>query len=228
MRASKAVDEIGVVVHGPEVVDLGFAEMAIDRLSDLGTVTAVLGGTMGRAAVIDGSLEDRIEISSRELPSRSVKRLDGACNFVLLLNYAKTRETGLAFGAMVAARARPNKPLLIADYGGGYITHLAGEGAGIAEKVAAVLELELVDPPRPPPRLETSGGGGQEADGGGGPRREDNGQRDRRRHRPPGDGGDIDRGRQDSGYQRGSGKAPRRREITILRPREGYSEDWRD
>ncbi|MDF0590514.1 DUF2117 domain-containing protein [Candidatus Methanocrinis natronophilus] len=158
MRASKAVDEIGVVVHGPEVVDLGFAEMAIDRLSDLGTVTAVLGGTMGRAAVIDGSLEDRIEISSRELPSRSVKRLEGACDFVLLLNYAKTRETGLAFGAMVAARARPNKPLLIADYGGGYITHLAGEGAGIAEKLAAVLELELVDPPRPPSRLDTSGG----------------------------------------------------------------------
>jgi len=67
MRASKVADEIGVVVHGPEVVDLGFAEMAIDRLSDLGTVTAVLGGTMGRVAVIDGSLEDRINISRREL-----------------------------------------------------------------------------------------------------------------------------------------------------------------
>ena len=151
-------DEIGVVVHGPEVVDLGFAEMAIDRLSDLGTVTAVLGGTMGRVAVIDGSLEDRINISRRELPSRSVKRLEGACDFVLLLNYAKTRETGLAFGAMVAARARPDKPLLIADYGGGYISLLAGDGVEIAEKLAGALELELVDPPRPPSRMENSGG----------------------------------------------------------------------
>jgi len=58
----------------------------------------------------------------------------------------------------VAARARPDKPLLIADYGGGYISLLAGDGVEIAEKLAGALELELVDPPRPPSRMENSGG----------------------------------------------------------------------
>lgn len=151
-------DEIGVVIHGPEVVDSGLAERAIELLSDLGVVTAVLGGTMGRVAVIDASLEDLIDISRREMPSRSVKRFQEKTDYLIILNYAKTRETGIAFGQMVAERAEPKKPLILADYGGGFTALLAGEGVEIAEKVAAVLELDLVDLPRSSPRTEVSGG----------------------------------------------------------------------
>jgi len=159
MRASKVADEIGVVVHGPEVVDSGLAERAIELLSSLGVVTAVLGGTMGRVAVIDGSLEDLIDISRREMPSRSVRRLQEKADYLILLNYAKTRETAIAFGLMVAERAGPKKPLILADYGGGFAALLAaGDGVEIAEKVAASLGLELVDLPRPSPRTQVSGG----------------------------------------------------------------------
>lgn len=151
-------DEIGVVVHGPEVVDCGLAQRAIELLSGLGVVTAVLGGTMGRVAVIDGSLEDLIDISRREMPSRSVRRLQEKADYLILLNYAKTRQTAIAFGLMVAERAGPKKPLILADYGGGFAALLAGDGVEIAEKVAASLGLELVDLPRPSSRTEVSGG----------------------------------------------------------------------
>lgn len=157
-------DEIGVVVHGPEVVDCGFAERAIELLSGLGVVTAVLGGTMGRVAVIDGSLEGLIDISRRELPSRSVRRLEQGSDYVILLNCAKTIETAIAFGLMVAERAQPKKPLVLADYGGGFVAPLA-DGGGLSEetkeaagRVGRVLGLEVVDLPRPSSRTEVSGG----------------------------------------------------------------------
>ena len=42
--------EIGVVVHGPGIVDSGWAEKIIDLLSNFGNVHCRLGGTMGRTA----------------------------------------------------------------------------------------------------------------------------------------------------------------------------------
>ena len=55
--------EIGVVVHGPNIIDSNWALKLISLLSEYGDVSARLGGTMGRTAVIDGSLEDIIDIS---------------------------------------------------------------------------------------------------------------------------------------------------------------------
>ena len=48
--------KIGVVVHGPEIVDSGHAQKFLEFLKDYGTVRARLGGTMGRTAVIDAHL----------------------------------------------------------------------------------------------------------------------------------------------------------------------------
>ena len=41
--------KIGVVIHGPEVIDSGQAEKVLNKLSDLGEVKAELGGTMGKS-----------------------------------------------------------------------------------------------------------------------------------------------------------------------------------
>lgn len=157
MRASKVADRIGVVVHGPEVVDSGCAKMALDLLEMVGPVTAVLGGTMGRVAVIDADLEDRIDISRRETPSRSIRRLEPDVEMVILLNLAKTRKTGLVFGAMVAERAEPKKPLLFADFGSGFLSVLAKDPGPLAERIAHLLDLELLAAPEFKPRTETSG-----------------------------------------------------------------------
>lgn len=152
------MDEIGVVVHGPEVVDSGWAERALDILETVGSVIAVLGGTMGRVAVIDAALENRIDISIRERPSRSVRRLEPTVGMVILLNYAKTRETGLVFGAMVAERAKPKKPLLLADYGGRFLSVLTKDPGPLAERIARLLDLELLASPKFQPRTESSEG----------------------------------------------------------------------
>ena len=149
--------KVGVVVHGPEVIDSGWAKKALDLLSGVGQVTAVLGGTMGRVAVIDAALEERIDISRRETPSRSIERLEPFVDVVILLNCAKTAETGLVFGAMVRERAKPKKPLILADYGGEFVSVLAGDEKGIGEKFARILGLELVSIPEFQPRTESSG-----------------------------------------------------------------------
>ena len=94
--------EIGVVVHGPNIIDSNWALKLINLLSGYGDVSARLGGTMGRTAVIDGSLEDIIDISKKLVPSDSLKLFNDAnADVIFLINYGKSRVTGQVFGYKV-------------------------------------------------------------------------------------------------------------------------------
>ncbi|MDR2830472.1 MAG: DUF2117 domain-containing protein [Methanobrevibacter sp.] len=93
---------IGLVVHGPKIIDSNFAMIIIDLLSEFGKVKAILGGTMGRTAVIDASLEDIIDISHKRLPSESIAILKKSdMNLIVLINYGKSETTGHSFGFKV-------------------------------------------------------------------------------------------------------------------------------
>ena len=94
--------EIGVVVHGPGIVDSGWAKRIIDILSNFGNVRCRLGGTMGRTAVIDAGLEEVIDISLKLLPSQSLELFNREhVDVIFLLNYGKSPETGRVFGYKV-------------------------------------------------------------------------------------------------------------------------------
>ena len=54
---------IGIVVHGPNIIDTGYALKLIELIKDYGDVSVRLGGTMGRTAVIDAGLENIIDIT---------------------------------------------------------------------------------------------------------------------------------------------------------------------
>ncbi|HEX7467122.1 MAG TPA: DUF2117 domain-containing protein, partial [Methanobacterium sp.] len=82
--------KIGVVVHGPQIVDTGFAEKILSLLGNYGIVKARLGGTMGRTAVIDAKLEDVIDISLKLLPSQSIDKISKDSDVVFLINYGKS------------------------------------------------------------------------------------------------------------------------------------------
>jgi hypothetical protein len=157
MRASRAVDRIGVVIHGPEIIDSGFALRCLDYLERFGKVTAVLGGTMGRVAVIDAGLEKRIDISRRMAPSSSVLELQAMGDIVVLLNQAKSRETGLAFGNAVASKVEPIKPLIQIDFGGKFVAQLSGPYSKLAGSIAGDLGLELITPVQFPSSIKRNG-----------------------------------------------------------------------
>ena len=152
---------IGVVVHGPEIIDSGGAVQLINHLKQMGRVNAVLGGTMGRVAVIDADLEGIITINTRRRPSISIRDMAEDSDIVIILNQAKCRETGLAFGTMVAKLAGIDKPLIQIDCGGRFVadltlSHFASdsedineEGLAVAARLAADLGLDLL---RPRPR----------------------------------------------------------------------------
>ena len=93
---------IGVVVHGPNIIDSGYALKLIELLSQYGEVSARLGGTMGRTAVIDASLENIIDIKRKLVPSDSLKIFyDDNVDVIFLLNYGKSDVTGQVFGYKV-------------------------------------------------------------------------------------------------------------------------------
>ena len=94
--------KIGIVVHGPNIIDSGYALKLINLIKNYGDVNVRLGGTMGRTAVIDASLENIIDISKKLVPSDSLKIFhDDAVDVIFLLNYGKSDVTGQVFGYKV-------------------------------------------------------------------------------------------------------------------------------
>ena len=108
---NKNTANIGIVVHGPEIIDSGCAKMIFDLLNDFNhnstkiKTMAKLGGTIGRVAVIDNNLETTIDISEKLVPSESLKKLNNCNDILFLINYGKSKETGHTFGKIVVERS---------------------------------------------------------------------------------------------------------------------------
>jgi hypothetical protein len=158
MKALSRADKIGVVVHGPEVIDSGSAQKVLSYLEKFGDITAVLGGTMGRLAIIDADLGDTIKISPRRRPSQSIKELQPNSDIIVILNQAKTRETGLTFGIKVAANAGATRPISISPAADGSSRFLWVQRD---EETALVMakDLGVCGPSLPEERLSTNTAG---------------------------------------------------------------------
>ncbi len=94
------MNPLGLLVHGPEVLDGGEVEEAIETLKAAGfEVEAALGGITGKTAVIDAGMQHVIDISKDMKPSEVMADfLLRGVDFIVLVNHAKTEESGLALG----------------------------------------------------------------------------------------------------------------------------------
>ncbi|MDP3104692.1 MAG: DUF2117 domain-containing protein [Candidatus Methanoperedens sp.] len=103
---------IGIILHGPEIVDEGEAKRIIGILGAEHDIIAKLGGTMGRTAVLDAELEDIIDISMGLTPSETINTLKESIDLAVLLNHGKTLETGRYFGRIVASKIDSSIPFI--------------------------------------------------------------------------------------------------------------------
>ena len=103
---------IGIILHGPEIVDMGSARKIIDIFNRGHNVTAKLGGTMGRTAVLDAGLENIIDISQGLTPSETITAIKDDIDLAILLNHGKTLDTGRYFGRIVASRLCDSLPFV--------------------------------------------------------------------------------------------------------------------
>ena len=137
-----------IIIHGPEAVDTGLALKVIEMMRALGPVKAVMSGYTGVAAVVDACLEDRIDISKHRVPSLTLIEEQEKADLLVLVNFAKSRESALRFGCMVFARSngRITKPYIQVDNG------ILIEWFDVCEAVADLLIdrlcLEKVTAPR--------------------------------------------------------------------------------
>ena len=146
--------KIGVVVHGPKIIDSGYALKLINFLKEYGDVSARLGGTMGRTAVIDASLENVIDIRRKLVPSDSLKIFyDDNVDVIFLLNYGKSDVTGQVFGYKVYNHyvdkiAENNIPVIQIERPGetdGSVINWNG-GCELTSEIASRLDLNIVEP----------------------------------------------------------------------------------
>ncbi len=156
---------IGVVIHGPEVIDSGQAKTILDILSAEGEISARLGGTMGRTAVIDAGLENIIDTSQRLKPSESIGALSATSDVVFLLNHGKTTETGRAFGSIVISNLQDmeNKPIVQIERPGcpdGEIISWNTSASAHAMRMSSVLGIKVSEQTMltaAPVQIETDG-----------------------------------------------------------------------
>ncbi len=94
--------DYGVVVHGPEAVYSGELRETLKLLEGMGSVRAVAGGTMCRAAIMDEGLDRVVDVSVCDPPSRALSSLNART--LVLVNHGKTIGSGIAFGDIVAGR----------------------------------------------------------------------------------------------------------------------------
>ena len=137
--------KIGVVIHGPEIIDSGYALKIINLLKRFGEVKAKLGGTMGRVAVIDNNLQDVIDISEKLMPSQSLKKLADS-DILILMNYGKSKITGHTFGKIVVERANLNKPIIQIERPGekdGTIIIWNDDNSEVVKEIASYLSKTL-------------------------------------------------------------------------------------
>ena len=104
---------IGIILHGPEIVDTGSARQIIGIFAKKHEVTVKLGGTMGRTAVLDAGLENIIDISKGLTPSETITALKDNIDLAILLNHGKTLETGRNFGRIIASKLPAGSPPFI-------------------------------------------------------------------------------------------------------------------
>jgi hypothetical protein len=103
---------IGIILHGPEIIDAGSAQRIIWILKQEHDIVVKLGGTMGRTAVLDAGLEDVIDISQGLTPSETMNTLKDSIDLAILLNQGKTPETGKQFGRIVASKLDASVPFV--------------------------------------------------------------------------------------------------------------------
>ena len=96
----KPMTLLGLLVHGPEAVDEGDVERTIETLRGHGfELEAALGGISGKTAVIDAGLQQVIDITKDLRPSEVIGYfLSRGIDFIVLVNHAKTDESGLGLG----------------------------------------------------------------------------------------------------------------------------------
>jgi len=116
---------IGLLFHGPEVFDSGWARRIIEAMKMVDHVRCVLAGTMGRTAVMDNNI-DGVEFWGK-MPGACLKELALEAHTVIIVNFGKSEHAGLVFGAMVTKQAEVTCPVVQIECSGPFFVEWIDE-----------------------------------------------------------------------------------------------------
>ncbi len=132
----------------PEVLDSGEASRILRALEEEGwEVEAFIQGTMGRTAVLDNYLEDKVK-ATEERPSECLRRLMEEFDYVVVATDSPSPRKAAAFCWLLIEKVGgPLKPVVLAETSSKSLMSWGRGGAVLAEALARRLGYSLVEPP---------------------------------------------------------------------------------
>lgn len=99
---------IGIVIHSPEVTELGITKDFLAKLEKDGLLyNAILGGVMGRLAILDARLEKKVFIAHPYKPSEAIDYLiKRNVDMIIILNQGISQDSGIEFGRQVVKNSK--------------------------------------------------------------------------------------------------------------------------
>lgn len=130
---------IGLLFHGPEIFDSGWAQRIIATVGKIDSVRCVLAGAMGRTAVIDSGLQG-FEFWEK-MPGPCLRELGPSVASVIFANLGKSAKSGLVLGSMVVERSGVQVPVVQVECSGPFFVEwIEGSSPAI---IAAIEGLDI-------------------------------------------------------------------------------------
>ncbi|MDO5652655.1 MAG: DUF2117 domain-containing protein [Brachymonas sp.] len=139
---------IGILFHGPEVFDSGWAARFMQAFPDARTM---LAGTMSRTALFDSGLQGVEAPGLMCSPAAQMLAVD--CEVILLATRSKSTEAGLALGKIVAQKMAHGLPFVQAECTG--LQYAVHAGSCPVEVVSALQQLGFAQTASPEAKIDT-------------------------------------------------------------------------
>ncbi|MHC1566831.1 MAG: DUF2117 domain-containing protein [Candidatus Syntropharchaeia archaeon] len=140
--------KIGLIFHGPEVIDTGEAEFTIDKLREAEIeFEAKLGGITGKTAVIDRDLENVIDIDHDKSPSQVLEDFyKRGIKFVIFVNHGKKIESGILLGCQILKKSSEKGTFIQIEYAGRIIIPWVIDDEEGYERIRKIFGFEVFEP----------------------------------------------------------------------------------
>jgi len=138
---------VAIIFHMPGVFDSGWAGKILECLEGHHKVSPVTYGTMGRTAVLDSCMENKVSVKEGK-PSDFLKEVSEKVDAIVLAMYALSPKKSHAHCWHLINSSKINKPVVEVEARSGVVIPWTANSEQLAFFISRKLGFEVKDPPK--------------------------------------------------------------------------------